>query len=290
MICSRTSIADKLMPVLLFAALLFSPLLMADDAVSKAAAPSGPIQDNSFLVEEAYNQEDGVVQHISTFTRLSQSHDWAYTFTQEFPVRGQRHQFSYTVPVVRNGGIPGAPAGLGDVAINYRYQAIGSGETAVAFSPRFTLLVPSGSVSDGRGAGGYGLQTNLPLSITAGKRFVTHWNIGGTILPSARNESHETAFAKAFNVGQSVIWLAHPRFNVMLETLWTGSESVVSRGKTQLSHDLLISPGIRWAHNFSNGLQIVPGIAVPVGAGPSTGEKGLILYLSFEHPWSIFKR
>ena len=24
-----------------------------------------PIQDNSFLVEEAYNQEDGVIQHIS---------------------------------------------------------------------------------------------------------------------------------------------------------------------------------------------------------------------------------
>lgn len=24
-----------------------------------------PIQDNSFLIEEAYNQEDGVVQHIS---------------------------------------------------------------------------------------------------------------------------------------------------------------------------------------------------------------------------------
>jgi len=27
-----------------------------------------PIQDNSFLIEEAYNQESGVVQHISTFS------------------------------------------------------------------------------------------------------------------------------------------------------------------------------------------------------------------------------
>ena len=44
------------------------------------------IQDNSFLVEEAYNQEFGVVQHISGFTRFWDSKDWAYTFTQEWPV------------------------------------------------------------------------------------------------------------------------------------------------------------------------------------------------------------
>ena len=28
-------------------------------------AVAGPIQDNSFLLEEAYNQDPGVVQHIS---------------------------------------------------------------------------------------------------------------------------------------------------------------------------------------------------------------------------------
>ena len=38
-----------------------------------------PIQDNSFLVEEAYNQERGVVQHISTFSRMWNSKDWSYT-------------------------------------------------------------------------------------------------------------------------------------------------------------------------------------------------------------------
>jgi hypothetical protein len=43
----------------------------------------GPIQDNSFLAEEAYNQEPGVVQHIQTFTPLWNSRTWAYSFTQE---------------------------------------------------------------------------------------------------------------------------------------------------------------------------------------------------------------
>ena len=44
---------------------------------------AGAIQDNSFLLEEAYNQEAGVVQHINTFTRYRESRDWVYTFTQE---------------------------------------------------------------------------------------------------------------------------------------------------------------------------------------------------------------
>jgi hypothetical protein len=46
-----------------------------------------------------------------------------------------------------------------------------------------------------------------------------------------------------------------------------------------------VSPGVRWAHNFKNGLQIVPGVAVPVGVGSSQGEVGVIFYLSFEHPF-----
>src|SRR2546421_11516053 len=33
------------------------------------------------------------------------------------------------------------------------------------------------------------------------------------------------------------------------------------RSRTSASHGLSISPGIRWAQNFSSGLQIVPGVA-----------------------------
>ena len=49
-------------------------------------------------MEEAYNQNFGVVQHISSFTRFWDSKDWIYTFTQEWPVPGdERHQLSYTL-------------------------------------------------------------------------------------------------------------------------------------------------------------------------------------------------
>jgi hypothetical protein len=118
---------------------------------------------------------------------------------------------------------------------------------------------------------------------------VTHWNLGTTIVPNAKGALGEEANTHGYNLGQSFIWLATPRFNVVLETVWSGSESVVGRGDTQRSHDLLLNPGVRWAYNFKNGLQIVPGVGVPIGVGPSRGQRGLLLYLSFEHPLSIAK-
>jgi len=278
----------------LVAALALAPPAVAGAPAAQPAAPTamspkpaepGAIQDNSFLVEEAYNQEFGVVQHISAFMRTWNTHDWIYTFTQEWPMPGQKHQLSYTASAVNSSSVPGSGPGLGDLALNYRYQAIGSGETKVAFAPRLTLLAPTGDSRLGRGVGGYGIQTNLPLSVVLQKHLVTHWNAGATIVPSAQNELGDHARTTGYNLGQSFIWLAHPRFNVMLETVWMGSESVVGRGQTQRSHDLLINPGIRWAHNFKNGLQIVPGIGVPIGVGPSAGDKGLFVYLSFEHPF-----
>ncbi|HPS72404.1 MAG TPA: hypothetical protein PLM70_09135 [Bacteroidales bacterium] len=53
------------------------------------------IEDNSFLLEEAYNQEAGVIQHISTF-QYDLMRSWNYSFTQEWPVPNQKHQLSFT--------------------------------------------------------------------------------------------------------------------------------------------------------------------------------------------------
>lgn len=270
----------------LLALLCFAPPELPGQSSTPSAPPPAPpgIQDNSFLIEEAYNQEEGVVQHISGFTRLWPSGTWGYAFTQEWPLgKHPRHQLSYTIPVVSPGDPVGA--GIGDVALNYRYQWVGNGSAKVAFAPRLTLLVPSGDSRQGRGTGGAGVQINLPLSVVVSRKLVTHWNAGTTMVPAARNSAGDRAATYGYNLGQSFIWRIHPRFNAMVETAWTGSEVVVAPGRTARSHSLLVSPGIRWAHNFRSGLQIVPGIAVPIGVGPSRGEKGIFLYLSFEHPF-----
>jgi len=97
-------------------------------AAPLASAQEGPIQDNSFLIEEAYNQDPGVVQHISSYSRFASSGDWIYTFTQEWPLRGLKHQVSYSLPVQDLHSQLAAAVGIGDVAINYRYQAIGNAQ------------------------------------------------------------------------------------------------------------------------------------------------------------------
>jgi hypothetical protein len=271
--------------LLFLVVLLSSAALAQQDSASSASAQPG-IQDNSFLVEEAYNQNYGVVQHISGFTRFWNSKDWAYIFTQEWPVPGDaRHQLSYSLPFWHAGAFQDSGAGIGDVFLHYRYQLVGDGNAKVAFAPRLSLILPTGSVADGRGAGGLGVQTSLPVSVLLSKNLVSHWNAGATVVPHAQDASGDRASATGYNLGQSFIWLTNPRFNVMLETVFTNFQFVVARDKTEWSRSLFLSPGIRWAYNFKNGLQIVPGIGVPIGIGPSVGEKGVFLYLSFEHPF-----
>lgn len=262
---------------------LYSLLLVSIVAVSAVlAAQDGPIQDNSFLVEEAYNQEDGVIQHISFVQRLN-TKDWVYTFTDEWPLRTQKHQLSVTAAAGHSGAYPDSGGGWGDTMLNYRYQLVGSGETRVAVSPRLSLLMPTGNSTLGRGFGGWGLQTNLPVSVALNRHFVTHWNAGVTWAPSAQNAAHQKAAAVNPNLGQSTVFLAHPRFNVLCEWVWSNSTTVTGPGQTTTAQNLFVNPGVRWAHNFKSGLQIVPGVGVPIGVGPSAGQKGMVFYLSFEH-------
>ena len=71
--------------------------VQAQSVASDSAKPPS-IQDNSFLVEEAYNQEAGVVQHISGLNIDRTGKSYEYDFTQEWPVGSIRHQLSYTPP------------------------------------------------------------------------------------------------------------------------------------------------------------------------------------------------
>jgi hypothetical protein len=267
-------------------ALLFAGCAAA--AFAQADEPK-PIQDNSFLAEEAYNQEYGVVQHISNFRRTWPSGNWYYSFTQEWPVdAAPRHQLSYTLTAVDPDGTVGA--GFGDVLLNYRYQLIGNGDTRIAFAPRFTLVVPTGDWRLGRGAGGVGYQFMLPLSVVTTKHLVTHWDLGATLTPNARDPLGEHAATHEYTAAQSFVWLASPRVNFLLETVFDSGEAVVGRGQTQRQNTLVMSPGVRWAYNFKNGLQIVPGIAAPIGVGPSAGDNSIFIYLSFEHPYRKLKK
>jgi hypothetical protein len=265
------------------------PALFLVTALAAQEKQAGPIQDNSFLVEEAYNQEPGVVQHISTFTRFQDSKDWIYTFTQEWPVGGLAHQLSYTLPWQRLDASLDGKQAVSDIALNYRYQLLGDGNAPVAIAPRLSVLLPTGDEKMGYGRGATGIQVMLPVSWVLSDAFVAHSNLGATRTPNAKNTLGDKATARDLTLGQSLIWLAHPRFNVMLEYVHTRSQAVIGPDQTQAQTATYLSPGIRWAYNFPSGLQIVPGIAVPIGVGASRSEKAIFLYLSFEHPFTKVK-
>ena len=234
------------------------------------------IEDNSFLIEEAYNQDPGVIQHISSFQYMK-DHSWIYTFTDEWPVPGRKHQLSTTIPVLNNG-----ETGLGDILLNYRYQAIYLNR--FAFSPRFSLIFPTGSWQKGLGSGVIGYQLSLPFSFLLSTKIATHYNVGVTFTPGIKNNDNSRSDQTVYNYGLSAILLLNKNFNLMFEVVGNRTYITSANSTTTTINSLFINPGMRYAFNFKSGLQIVPGLAVPVGLGSSSGESGVYVYLSFEHP------
>jgi hypothetical protein len=222
---------------------------------STLASQTPRIEDNSFLVEEAYNQERGVVQHITTWQRSLRAEAWDFSFTQEWPFLSQSHQLSYTFLLgsTRDG------TEFGGLGLNYRYQLLPT-DARVTIAPRLSALLPARREH-------VGVQFAVPVSVRLTDALVGHLNGGVT---------ETTRVTTLYNVGGSLVWLARPTFNVLCELVWAEEEG---------SSALLLNPGIRWAHNFPSGLQIVPGMAFTYGLGPSKGVRAAFLYLSFEHPF-----
>jgi hypothetical protein len=250
------------------------------------------IQDNSFLVEEAYNQEPGVVQHIFNLPILFTGHekDISPSFTQEWPIFTQTHQFSYTIPYtfVRNGGWKN---GLSDIRLNYRFQALMETERMPAFAPRFSFVVPTGDAGKGFGHDRLGYEVNLPFSKIVSDRWTVHFNAGSSLFPAVKGHDLWN-----YNLGASAIYAVNETFNLMLETIAGWNEDVdlaavagfakaAPARKIDRTTTALISPGARYAFNLPNDLQIVAGAAVPVGLTSDSPEWGLFFYLSFEHPF-----
>jgi hypothetical protein len=262
--------------------LLLSSTASAQDPASFSYPSTEPdrIADNSFLLEEAYNQGEREVQHISAFEHVTGTSGWAYMLEQEWPIGSQEHQFSYSVPLSRIDGSPAAP-GIGDISIDYRYQILGVERGDIAIAPRATVTLPTGNAGQGFGNGGMGFELGLPLSIMLTPSVVAHTNASFGVTPNAKIGDQEFSLTSVL-LGQSFIWLASENFNIMLEGIYERESSTMD-DLTTSEDAMTISPGIRWAHNFDSGLQIVPGIAAPISFSNGEEEIGLFLYLSFEH-------
>jgi hypothetical protein len=259
-------------------------LLPGGPAPAAAQAPAPfQIKDNSFLVEEAFNQEPGVVQNIFAFRRQDGS-GWLATFTQEWPVTGERHQFSYTIPFA---GVPGA-CGLADVALNYRLQVLEEEERGLAFSPRLTVILPTGNSAKGLGNGGAGIEVNLPFSRQTGDVY-WHWNAGATHIVRGDAPGGGKASFTTWHLAWSAIWRARPMANLMFESLVDSVEAPLAAGVTDRHVAVTLSPGIRGGWNVGES-QIILGLAVPVAMTSKGTSAGVLAYFSYEVPlWRVAK-
>jgi DtxR family Mn-dependent transcriptional regulator len=255
-------------------------LLLGLASVAAAQTPDASrpfeITDNSFLVEEAFNQEANIFQNIAGSLFIADA--WALGFTQEWPLGGQTHQLSYTLQWLDSG----VSNGFGDGLINYRYQAMVEGPGRPAFSPRVSVVVPFGSVPRGLGEGSPGLQVNLPFSKQQGDMY-WHWNAGLTWLPQADfDETREVNLASPFVAG-SAIYRLRPMLNLMLESVLL-SEEVIRDAGTARETVFTISPGVRGGWNLGD-RQLIVGLAIPIAWGNDETDAGAFLYASYELPF-----
>jgi hypothetical protein len=255
-------------------------LLVACQSSLLTVLPAEPlakgIQDNSFFVEEAYNQEPGVVQHIINVPAFftSGNKEISINFTQEWPVFSQTHQLSYTIPYT----FTDDQMGLEDVRLNYRLQALMETQRIPAFAPRLSLVTPVGDSSKDFGHDRLGYEVNLPLSKIVSDRVTLHFNAGGWVFPDVSDRDLWN-----YNLGGSVIYAATENFNLMLESVATWQQDVDGAKNVDQTVVALVSPGARYAFNLPNDLQIVVGAATPIGLTSDSPDWGLFFYLSFEH-------
>lgn len=255
-----------------------------EQETSEHQRPIEAMQDNSFFVEEAYNQEPGVVQHVFTafgsVNQLRGNDDRILdlSFSQEWPIFSQTHQFSYTIPYsfVEAGGK--TENGVGDIELNYRFQLFTEQENRPAVAPSLSVILPTGNAENGLGDETVGFAFNLPVSKIVSDRWAIHGNAGFTILPDVQNRD-----LTAYNLGASVIYAVSPTFNVLVEAVAEWEEEVGELGEKDRSFSAILSPGFRYAVNFSNDSQLVIGLAAPVGLTGDAPDYGVFVYFSFEH-------
>jgi len=255
--------------------LSFASPSSAQQPSAVAANGSEPfkITDNSFLVDEAFNQEAGIFQNI--FNTVRSGGDWASTFTQEWPVVSEKHQFSYTLAWSHVDG----DAAFGNTLINYRYQLMSEGPGRPAFSPRISLILPTGSSDE---LDGTGLQLNLPFSKQTGNVY-WHWNAGMTWQPSVEFEGGDRNIESPFLAGSAIVRL-QPMLNAMLETVLIFDELPTVVG-TVRDKSFTLSPGVRGGWNFGD-KQLILGVAVPITwTADEDADTAAFFYFSYELPF-----
>lgn len=304
------------------AVLLQDPFFTGNDkpaanADEKKAAKEGPrhIRDNAFLVEEAFNQEPGDVQHIFNWLNFwdrspeGRTRDFGFFYTMELPLGTQKHQFSFTTLFISafedpNDASATNQGGVSDTFLNYRYQLLAD-DDFLWCAPRLSLIVPTGDERFGLGTGQLGYSFNLPIS-RYGDSFDFHFNGGFTLVPNVsafltteiegpgfelpagaqpptrttRSPRHDLY---GYNLGASAYWKPRTDLHLFVEALALLFDQINDQGSRDRITQVFVNPGVRYAVCQLDQVEWVIGVSVPVGLTRDTPDIGVFAYMSIEH-------
>ncbi|MBB4637330.1 hypothetical protein FHS01_003366 [Longimicrobium terrae] len=231
------------------------PGLPARPAAARKEDEEFQIEVSGLWVEEAYNQEAGVLQQ--TVRGAAGEDGWTVEVEQEWPILSERHQLSLEVEA---GG-----DGVEAVGAGYRLLVLGGDDEPLTLSPGIAVEYPMDS-------GDVEFQALLPLAVQVAENWTA--NALGAVNLTVEEEEKREWFA-----GGSLFWRARPYANLIVEAVYTrGDSPFPGDGQVESAYVL---PGVQVAVPVG-GLHLVPGVGVPVGFGPSRGRAGVMLYLSTE--------
>src|SRR4030067_2532018 len=99
--------------------------------------------------------------------------------------------------------------------------------------------------------------------------------------PRARGPGGAREDTYGFVYVASAVFLVSENFNFLIEAVGETIEAVTGIGMTERESSFFLNPGVRFAWNHESGLQVVPGVGVALGVGPSRGGEGGFVFFCF---------
>lgn len=236
------------------------------------------IEDNSFLIEEAYNQKPGEYQFIQAYRSYQSGKEYKFTSEGEMALGSEKHQLSYQV--VRDKEAD--QGSVGDTTLSYRLQSANQPDFLMAH--RFGLILPTGSVGKQSSYGVTGLRYLQATTFLFQEYWDNHWNLGFNHFPEAKvNFSDKRRTLNEFLIGTSLIYHWKDNLNFLLEGIYETHEKLNLRNQKRYEYEFTLNPGVRTAIELSwKKTQIVPGISFPIRYLDDHIDHGVLVYLSFE--------
>lgn len=237
------------------------------------------IEDNSFLLDEAYNQDIDMYQTILRHQNQLVSDETESTFEFEVPMTAE-HQLSIEIPLFKeHRSFETKP---GDTLL--LWQIVTSNNVKSRSVDRLGFVVPTGDVDQETGYGVPGVQYLKALSIELGRNWQNHWNFQYQLQPNGKAGGTEvTQNVHIGTLGSSVAYYINDHCDFLFETMYKHRKRPRFGGKIRSLNELYLNPGFRFEKRLEwNQTKMVPGISLPIEVLNERTDFGFMLYLSFE--------